>query len=61
MDLLDRFVTRPISYSILQVDFKIIAVDVLDRQSLEDRFSVTNVFFSSIAIVSLDIQSLFGQ
>ena len=56
MDLLDRFVTRPISYSILQVDFKIIAVDVLDRQSLGDRF-----FFSSIAIVSLDIQSLFEQ
>ena len=45
MDLLDRFVTRPISYSILQVDFKIIALDVLDRQSLGDRFSVTNLFF----------------
>ena len=34
-------------------------VDVLDRQSLGDRFQAP-IFFSTIAIVSLDIQSVFG-
>ena len=43
----------------LQVDFSIIAVDVLDRQSLGVRFKTPN-FFSIMAIVSLNIQSLFG-
>ena len=47
------------SISQLQVDFFIIAVDVLDRQSLGVRFQTPN-FFSTIAIVSLNIQSLFG-
>ena len=42
------------------VPFSIIAVDVLDRLSLGDRFQ-TPIFFSSIVIVSFDIQSLLGQ
>ena len=46
----------------LQVDFSIIAVGVLDCQSLDDRFQhfQTTIFFSTIAIVSLDVLSLFG-
>ena len=39
--------------------FWIIAVDILDRQSLDDCFQ-SPIFFSTIAIVTLDIQSLFG-
>jgi len=39
--------------------FPILEVDVLDRQSLYDLFQ-TPIFFSTIAIVSLNIQSLFG-
>ena len=39
--------------------FSIIAVDVLDHQSLYNRFQ-TPIFFSTIAIVSLNIQSFFG-
>ena len=35
--------------------FSIIAVDVLDSQSLDDHFQ-TPIFFSTIAIISLDIQ-----
>ena len=36
----------PINYSKLQVDFSIIAVDVLDRQSQDLSFSDTNLFFN---------------
>ena len=68
MDLLDRFVTRPISYSILQVDFSIIAVDVLDRQSLGDRFffkysnrqSWYSIAFWTIATTILNQQFQFS-
>jgi len=35
------------------------AVGVLDGQFVDDRFQ-TPIFFLMIAIVSLDIQSLFG-
>ena len=39
--------------------FSIIAVYVPDRQSLDNRFQ-SPIFFSTIAFVTLDIQSLFG-
>ena len=38
----------------LQLDFSIIAVDVLDHQSVHERFR-TPIFFSTISIVSLGI------
>ena len=44
----------------LQVNFSIKAIGVLDRQSLDDRFQRPIFFFSTITIVSLGIQSLFG-
>ena len=39
--------------------FSIIAVDILDHQSLHNRFQ-TPIFFSTIAIISLDVQSFSG-
>ena len=39
--------------------FSITAVDVLDHQSLYNRFQ-TPILYSTIAIVSLDIQSFSG-
>ena len=45
-------------HAALQLDFSIIAVDVLDRQSVHERFR-TPIFFSTISIVSLDIQLVF--
>ena len=45
--------------SLLAIQKSIAMVDLLDRQSLDNRFQ-TPIFFSTIVIVSLDIQSIFG-
>ena len=50
--------SKYVNFPLLLPGLTILVADTLDRQSLDDHFQ-SPIFFSTIAMVSLDIQSVF--